>query len=230
MISARNLMSGPRVARVLDDVSLEVRAGECVGLTGGAGAGCRTLLQILAGLREAQSGAVHLRGESQPAGPCRLRESVAYATADLVVAHGLRVDEYLRFVTGIKMSRPRAVTLDAASRVGLDPASSVARLSGAERAALAIAAALVATPEIVLVDTAIEAIGGEHRGRALAWLEETRQRGAAIFIAGSDAIVQTASCSRILRLENGHLVATAHLAATTDGADARHAAAPEGRA
>ena len=208
MISARGVVSTYGHTRVLDAVSLDLQAGECVGLCGAAGSGKTTLLRVLAGFLKPQAGSIHLRGDEHPADPVHLRRRVSYVAADAMVASGLRVDEYLRFIADLRSSQSlvQAPTLSVLARdVGLDPAAAAAALPPRGRAALALAAGMVTHSGVVLVDEAVDALAPEQRDHAMAWLSAARARGAALLIATDDVELQNALCGRVLQLQNGRL-------------------------
>ena len=209
MISARRLTTVHGQTTVLDDVSLDVRAGECVWLCGDSGSGKTTLLRVLAGLDQPRSGSIHLRGNEHPADSIKLRRTVMYVAGNAIVGTGLRVDEYLRFMTAMRPVRgsfdPSKVA-DIARHAGLSPAAAVATLTSRERAAVAIATALATRADVLLIDEAIDAIAPEHRESVISWLAAERELGAAILIATNDAELQNALCGRVIRLQDGHLV------------------------
>jgi energy-coupling factor transporter ATP-binding protein EcfA2 len=62
---------------LLDDVTVQIAAAECVGLTGDPAAGA-ALLQIMSGVLKPDAGAVHLRGLAEPAGPRDLHSTTAF--------------------------------------------------------------------------------------------------------------------------------------------------------
>jgi ABC-type multidrug transport system ATPase subunit len=183
MISARRIVAGYGKNVVLRDLSLDVRAGECVALTGAADSGKTTLLRVLAGFIEPLSGTIHLQGDDRPTDAMRLRREVSYASDELPGSSGLRIDEYFRFVTamrGIRATREALVTNT--QRLGVDTAMPVDALRREHRAVVAIAAALLTTPSVLLVDEVIDAVAAEHRPDVLSWLADTRALGAAVVV------------------------------------------------
>jgi ABC-type multidrug transport system ATPase subunit len=214
MISARRLSVVARGVSLIDDVSLGIAAGECVGLVGPSGSGKTALLQALAGVVRPTGGSIHLQADEHPADVTLLRRRVGYAAADAKVGHGLRVDEYLRFVAQIKA--PRAATgrseyTAVALRAGLDPAAAVAWLAPEQHAALAIAAAVVAPVSVLLIDHSIDALAPADRARMTSWLGEIRDRGIALLVATNASDVQLAVCQRVLKLVSGRVAEERHL-------------------
>jgi ABC-type multidrug transport system ATPase subunit len=214
MISARGLTVVGLGSPVISDVSIRAGAGECVGLRGVSGSGKTTLLQALAGWVRPTAGSIHLDHDDRPADASLLRRRVGYAAIEAMVGHGLRVDEYLRFVAQVKASGrdvQAAAYTAVARRAGLDPSAAITRLTPAQHAALAIAAAVVSPVVAVLVDAAIDALALEERARVVSWLAEIRDRGTAILIASNDATVQNALCHRVVTLARGTVVEESHM-------------------
>jgi iron(III) transport system ATP-binding protein len=148
-------------ARVLDDVSLAVLAGEIVVLSGPSGAGKTTLLRVLAGLAAPAAGTVRLRGRAVSADRRTIiapeERNLAMVFQDLALWPHLTVQGNLAFALesrGIERDLRESRIHDALSHVGL--ADHLRRypgeLSGGERQRVAIARALVQEPQAVLFD------------------------------------------------------------------------------
>jgi ABC-2 type transport system ATP-binding protein len=210
MIRANRLVVVERGTRILQDVTLDVGAGECVALGGAPRSGKSTLLRVLSGWAEPQSGSIHLRREQRAADARRLRRAVAYAAPDTLAGDGLRVDEYLRFISYVRSARDARVpvTPELVRRVGLDPAAPVAALTRPARAALAVGAALIASADVVLIDSAIDDIAPDCRDGLIMWLDEARHRGAAVVLTTNERALHESICGRLWTLENGQLTDT----------------------
>jgi ABC-2 type transport system ATP-binding protein len=146
---------GARLA--VDRVSLEVRAGEVMGLLGPNGSGKTTILRILTGYLRPSRGAVTIAGLDPLAAPLAARERVGYVAEDVPLYDGMRVDEFLRFMARLKGLRrgdvATAVDLVCA-RLELDSVRRilVGKLSRGFRQRAAIAQALVNAPPILILD------------------------------------------------------------------------------
>jgi energy-coupling factor transport system ATP-binding protein len=158
---------------VLDGVDLEVSRGEIVALHGANGSGKTTLARIAAGLLEAQSGTVELRGHagylSQDPGRYLVKE-----TALEEVALAVNRDE----------QRARA----ALDRVGLAWAADrhPRDLSSGERERLALAAVAVAEPDLLVLDEPTRGLDPERKAALGEWLREYAATGKAVLIATHD--------------------------------------------
>jgi ABC-2 type transport system ATP-binding protein len=134
----------------LDDVSLEVPAGQLVGLLGPNGAGKSTLISLLLGLRRPDSGSVQLFG-GDPREPAS-RALVGCTPQETALPPTLKVREVLDFVAGhYRDPLPTAGLLD---DLGLSEQAGrqTGGLSGGQRRRLSIALALVGRPRLLVLD------------------------------------------------------------------------------
>jgi len=145
-------------AIALDDVTIDVRAGECLALVGESGAGKTTLLRCFNRLVEPDAGSVHVRGvDVRRVDPVQLRRGIGYVQQDGGLLPHWRVRRNVALVPWLGRD-PRAGRLaDAAlERAGLPAAVFAQRwpaeLSGGQRQRVAIARALAAEPDILLLD------------------------------------------------------------------------------
>jgi ABC-2 type transport system ATP-binding protein len=216
MISARQVAYADGSA-VLHDVALHVSARECLGLVSDA-VHATALLQVLAGWLEPRAGSIHVQDEPRAADSQQLRRAVAYAPVEAMAVAGLRVDEYLAFIARARHARmtSQAVTA-AASRAGLDPTAAASTLSRSGRAALAIAAVLVAPADAVLIDRGLDLVAPDHRATVISWLGEVRDRGAAMIVATDDADARAALCHRFVVLDRGRIAEASSGVVMQDG-------------
>ncbi|RUL91021.1 MULTISPECIES: ABC transporter ATP-binding protein [Micromonospora] len=145
----------------LDQVDLEVRAGELVGLLGPNGAGKSTLISLLVGLRKPTSGRVELNG-GDPRDPASRRQ-IGVTPQETGLPGTLRVGEVVDFVSAHYPDPvPRGDLLD---RFGL--ADLVRRqcggLSGGQKRRLAVALAFVGRPRLVVLDEPTTGLDVEAR-------------------------------------------------------------------
>ncbi len=156
----RELRSGERTLVVVDDIDLEVAAGECVSIRGPSGAGKSTLLALLAGLDRPTAGSVMidgrpLEGLSEDDLALLRREKIGFVFQSFQLLGNLTARENVQFpldLLGRRRSRQRAEALLAdvglAERVHHYPS----QLSGGEQQRVALARAFAAEPLILLGD------------------------------------------------------------------------------
>ncbi|MBA4023986.1 MAG: multidrug ABC transporter ATP-binding protein [Gordonia sp.] len=135
---------------VLHGVDIKVPAGSITGLLGPSGCGKTTLMRAIVGTQRIDSGTVTVL--DLPAGSARLRRSVGYVTQAPSVYTDLTVGQNVRYFADIYGNS--AGVRDALDAVGLTEfeARKTIDLSGGQRSRVSIACALVASPELLILD------------------------------------------------------------------------------
>jgi osmoprotectant transport system ATP-binding protein len=157
-LAAREVSKRYGPVTALDRVSLEVRRGECVALIGESGSGKTTLLRCFNRLSDPDEGVVMVDGEDVAVlDPVTLRRRVGYVPQEGGLLPHWRVRRNVALVPWLRGLPAALVLADRAlGLVGLEPASVGERwpreLSGGQRQRVAVARALAARPDIVLLD------------------------------------------------------------------------------
>ena len=205
LASARSLTKRYAGKPALDNVSLEIRAGEALGLLGPNGAGKSTLLNLLCGLRTPDSGTVELFGRS-PRDPLARRElgTTPQATS---LPPTLRVRETVDFVAA-HYAEP-VPTPDLLADFGLSEiaAKQCGGLSGGQQRRLMVALALVGNPRLVILDEPTTGLDVQARENLWERLGEYRRTGGTLLITSHYLEEIQALSGRVVVLNNGSVVA-----------------------
>lgn len=213
-LAARGIEFAYGALPVLRAVSVEMGAGEVVGLVGPNGSGKTTLLRCLAGLLRAE-GEIRYGARSLEALSQRQRaHRRAYVPQSVAVAFPYRV----RDVVGMGLaSRTRfygaphdSERIDnALSEVGFEPSSDQRfdRLSGGERQQVVVARALVQDATLLLLDEPTSALDLKHRAAIIGALRRRASAGAAVLASMHDLNLAAMACDRLLLLAAGEIVA-----------------------
>ncbi|MGB2714722.1 MAG: ATP-binding cassette domain-containing protein [Vicinamibacterales bacterium] len=193
----------------LDGIDLEVARGERVGLYGPTGAGRTTLLQILAAVHPPSSGVVEIAGIDAGRFPFDARAFTLYIGRDLVASNRLRAVEYLDFVRharGKDANRPARMSTPAAlRRAELRADVSIDRLAVGMRKRLALTAALVVAPPVLLLDEPFSSLDDDDRWFR-DWLTETRSMGITIIGSINSRVSGAVRYETVWRMEHGRIV------------------------
>jgi ABC-2 type transport system ATP-binding protein len=200
----RGAYTGER--RALDGITFQVNRGEIFGLIGADGAGKTTAMQILAGVMEATSGEARVLGA--PARASRARSG--YLTQRFSLYSDLSVLENLRFSAGLR--QVSAADFEERRRRYL-PMFDLARfedrlagrLSGGMKQKLALVCALVANPEVLLLDeptTGVDPVSRRDFWHALTGLAA---EGMTILVA-TPYLDEAERCGRVALMEAGRIV------------------------
>jgi putative ABC transport system ATP-binding protein len=207
--------SGPTTMRALDEVTLEVMAGELLAVMGPSGSGKSTLLAIAGGLDSPTSGTVWVEGTAlaglAPAALARLRrDRIGYVFQDFNLVSALTAVENValpRELAGVRPRAGRREALAALEEVGLAELADrfPDQLSGGQQQRVAIARALVGRRRLVLAD---EPTGALDSGTGQAVLEVLRRRvdaGAAGVLVTHEARY-AGWADRIVFLRDGRII------------------------
>jgi osmoprotectant transport system ATP-binding protein len=157
-LAAREVSKRYGAVPALDRVSLEVRRGECVALIGESGSGKTTLLRCFNRLTDPDQGVVMVDGEDvATVDPVALRRRVGYVPQEGGLLPHWRVRRNVALVPWLRgLADAPALADRALGLVGLEPGAVAERwpreLSGGQRQRVAVARALAAGPDIVLLD------------------------------------------------------------------------------
>ena len=141
----------------LADCTLEIPAGHVTGLVGPNGAGKTTLLSIAVGMLRPTTGSIEVCGGRPGAGADQLAK-VGFVAQDTPTYPGLTVDEHLRLGAHLNPGWDDAVARSRIDRLGLDPAQRAGKLSGGQRAQLALTLGLAKRPELLILDEPVASL------------------------------------------------------------------------
>jgi ABC-2 type transport system ATP-binding protein len=201
---------GAEHVRALDSMTLEIPRGAAFGLIGPNGAGKTTFIKLLLGIARPTSGEVRVLGKSPD--DVAARERIGYLPERLHLPSAWKPPAYLRSVAALKGLRdPPVDTLLA--RVGLRDAASrrIGGFSKGMRQRLGLAAALLGTPDLLVLDEPTDGIDPLGRIEVRDLLQQEQARGATLLL-NSHLLAETERvCDRIGILHQGRLVTSGTL-------------------
>lgn len=207
------------VRQVLNEVSLQLRAGQTLGVVGESGSGKSTLGRILLGLEQPDQGRVEFAGSDWLALGAeqkrRARQGIQVVFQDPLASFDprysvLRVLSEALALAGVPRSLQRAEAVALLERVQL-PASVLERrpleLSGGQRQRIAIARALAMKPRLLICDEPVSALDVSVQARILALLAELKAELnlACLFISHDLGVVEQVS-DHVLVMQAGRVV------------------------
>ena len=206
----------PNGVQALQDISLDIQAGEIFGIIGRSGAGKSTLLRLFNRLESADQGDITINGVAINGGghgqlrDLRRRVAMIFQHFNLMSTKTVaeNVELPLR-MAGIPAAERRRRVDDILRLVGLESLrdSWPSRLSGGQKQRTGIARALVTQPEILLCDEATSALDPENTLAVLSLLKEINQRlGLTIILITHEMDVIRTLCDKVAVLEKGQIV------------------------
>jgi len=157
VLEARGLGKRYRRLWALADCTLSIPAGQVVGLVGPNGAGKTTLLNLAAGLLAPTTGTIEVLGGPAPASPAQLAR-VGFLAQDSPVYAGLSVADHLALGAHLNPGWDAGLARSRIERLDLDPGQKAGKLSGGQRAQLALTLAIAKRPELLILDEPVASL------------------------------------------------------------------------
>jgi putative ABC transport system ATP-binding protein len=209
----RQLPSGDRLLNILQDIDLEIAAGDFIAVLGPSGSGKSTLLALMAGLDRPSQGEVLLRGRpiqnlSEDELALLRRKEIGFVFQSFHLLSNLTALENILLpmeVAGERQPRPRGLELLAA--VGLQDRGHhyPSQLSGGEQQRVAVARAFASRPPLLLADEPTGNLDSATGSQILQLLTELRAaQGTTLVLVTHDPVVAAAAGRRIF-LRDGRI-------------------------
>jgi ABC-2 type transport system ATP-binding protein len=211
VIAARGLTKCYGRRQALSDCTLSVPAGRVVGLVGPNGAGKSTLLQLACGILTPTSGSIEVFGE-RPASTTAQIARIGFVAQDTPTYAALSIADHLHLGARLNPRWDGELAERRIRQLGLDPSQRAGRLSGGQRAQLALTVAVAKRPDLLLLDEPVAALDPLARRAFLQGLME--------FVAESEATVVLSShlvsdlervCDHLIVLAESHVQAVGEI-------------------
>jgi len=141
----------------LSDCSLAIPPGRVVGLVGPNGAGKTTLLNLAVGMLTPTAGTIEVLGGHPASGAAQLGK-IGYVAQETPTYAGLSIADHLRFGARTNPGWDQRVADDRIAQLGLDPAQKAGKLSGGQRAQLALTLAIAKRPDLLILDEPVASL------------------------------------------------------------------------
>lgn len=196
----------------VNQISFEVARGEIVGFLGPNGAGKSTTMRILTGFLPATSGTVRISGCSVASQPEEVKRRIGYMPENNPLPEEMRVREYLRLrgqLKGLSGTALRNRIDEVAERCDLKRVLTklIGSLSKGFRQRVGIADAILASPDVVIMDE--PTIGLDPHQIVMIRDLLASLRGKLTLLISSHILPEIeATCDRVLIINGGHIVAS----------------------
>jgi ABC-2 type transport system ATP-binding protein len=206
MISVRELRVRRGGTEVLPGISLDVAGGVVTGLLGPSGSGKTTLMRAIVGVQVVESGEVEVLG--QPAGAADLRRRVGYVTQAPSVYADLEVRENLAYFARV-VGAPAGRLDQALATVALEAHAGqlVRTLSGGERSRASLATALLAQPDVLVLDEPTVGLDPVLRRDLWRTFHQLAEGGATVLVS-SHVMDEASRCDQLVLMRDGRIVFT----------------------
>ncbi|MEV6842859.1 sugar ABC transporter ATP-binding protein [Actinoplanes sp. NPDC051411] len=221
LLDVRNLSVPGSVP--VHDASLQVRAGEVVGIYGLMGAGRTELVECLMGMRKAAAGEVHVKGELEPDGTVQARMAAGLALVPedrqrdgLVQTMSVRDNIVLAIVS--RLTRGGLLSGGAEQRTAADKvkdlaikipglSATVTALSGGNQQKVVLARALLTEPVVLLLDEPTRGVDVGAKSQIAALMADLAAQGFGVLFISSELAEVIAMADRVLVMARGRITA-----------------------
>jgi D-xylose transport system ATP-binding protein len=213
--------------QAVDDVTVDLHAGEVVGLLGHNGAGKSTLIKMLSGAYAPDAGEIFVNGERvsirSPRDARRHNIETIYQTLALADNLDAAANLFLGRELTTKLGFVDEAAMEAETRriMGrLNPnfakfSAPVSALSGGQRQSVAIARAVYFNARILIMDEPTAALGPQETQMVAELIQQLKAEGIGIFLIDHDVHQVMALCDRAAVMKNGKLVGVVNTADVT---------------
>ena len=212
MIEVNHLTKRYGKHTAVDDISFTVEDGCIYGLLGPNGAGKSTTMNIITGYLSATEGTVKIEGHDIAEAPAQAKACIGYLPEQPPLYQDMTVTEYLLFVAELKAVRKKAERRTAVEKVcakaGLQgmEARLIRNLSKGYRQRVGIAAALLGSPKVIILDEPTVGLDPAQMIEIRSLIHDLGKSHTVILSSHILSEVQTV-CDRVLIIANGKLVA-----------------------
>jgi ABC-2 type transport system ATP-binding protein len=207
LLSVRDLRKSYGAVHAVDGVSFSVQAGTVFTLLGPNGAGKTTTLEILEGIRDADSGEIEMFGLRVRRVTTTMKNRMGVLLQEGGFEPYLKVREVLALFASF-FDRPRPVTAVLAEIALEDKAGAMVRhLSGGQKQRLALGAALINDPDLVFLDEPTTGLDPQARRNIWAIVERLKGEGKTIVLTTHYMEEAEALSDQVCIMDHGRVIA-----------------------
>ncbi len=209
-IMARQLGFAVGGRKILQNISLEIKPGEFVGILGGSGQGKSTMMNTLCGLRPATEGDIWLNGVALSKGESEAAR-IGYVPQDDIVHPELIVRDAILFAARLRLKLPPhelSMLVDRTiDRLGLAPHTTkrITQLSGGQRKRVSIATELLTRPDILFLDEPSSGLDPATEENLMSLLQSLTLTGLTV-VCTTHVLERAYLFNRILYIHGGRLI------------------------
>lgn len=215
-LSALHLAKSYKGKRVIEDVSLNVEAGQIVGLLGPNGAGKTTCFYMIVGLVPADAGRIDINDEDITHLPIhgRARKGIGYLPQEASIFRKLTVEENIMAILETRKSLSRQERKDKAESLLQEFHITHIRdslgmsLSGGERRRAEIARGLATDPDFILLDEPFAGVDPISVNDIKGIIRHLKGRGIGVLITDHNVRETLDICDTAYIVSNGHIIAS----------------------
>ena len=211
MLNIEHLTKTYGEKKAVDDLNLHIRPGEIYGFIGHNGAGKTTTLKSVAGILQFDAGEIYIGGDSVREKPLECKRKIAYIPDNPDLYEYMTGIKYLNFIADIfgvdaTLRRERIRRYADAFELTGDLAQPIAAYSHGMKQKLAVIAAWLHEPQLILMDEPFVGLDPKAAHLLKGMMREICDRGGAIFFSTHVLEVAEKLCDKVAIIKGGRLI------------------------
>ena len=208
VIKVENLVQDYGHGRGVFDISFSVEKGEVFGFLGPNGAGKSTTIRHIMGFSRPQSGSVQVFDMECIDSYYKILENVGYLPGEIALPDGLTGWEFLEMMCKLRKSKNNERLNYLLDKFSLDPSVETKRMSLGDKRKLAIIAAFLGDPDVLVLDEPTSGLDPVMQQAFIDFVKEEKARGKTVLLSSHIFSEVEATCDRIAIIKDGKIVST----------------------
>ncbi|HEY8436569.1 MAG TPA: ABC transporter ATP-binding protein [Haloplasmataceae bacterium] len=206
IIRVENLTKDYGFGRGVFNISMAIPKGEVYGFLGPNGAGKTTTIRHLMGFSKPDSGRTQIFGLDTFDHYDEILKRVGYIPGEIALPDGLTGYEFLHMMKQLRKIKGKDRIKELLDRFELDPSGDTKRMSFGNKRKLAIVAAFLHDPEVLILDEPTSGLDPVMQDRFIEFVKEEKRRGKTILLSSHIFSEVEAVCDRVSIIKNGQIV------------------------
>lgn len=192
-------------ALALDDVTLEVHAGEVYGFLGANGAGKSTTIRTILNFIQPTSGTATIAGLDSVKDSIEAKRHVGYLAGEVALYSKVSGKHFLAYMAALQPLKHQGYMRDLAERFDVPLKQPIETLSKGNRQKLGIVQAFMHEPDVLILDEPTSGLDPLMQEEFFKLIAEAKQRGAAVFLSSHNLSETQRMCDRVGIIKHGKL-------------------------
>ena len=205
VIEIKKLTKNYGEGRGIFDIDLTINKGEMVGFAGTNGSGKTTTIRHIMGFVQPTSGAAYVNGLESWKHSSEYIRNIGYVPGEIAFPDLATGTAFLKSQADFLGLKDMTYADELIQRLQLDPRASLKRMSKGMKQKTAVVAALMADPEIIILDEPTTGLDPLMRDSFLEIIKEEHQKGKTIFMSSHMFEELEATCDRVALISNGRI-------------------------
>lgn len=206
IISVQNLTKDYGLGRGVFNVNLAVQKGEVYGFLGPNGAGKSTTIRHLMGFSKPDSGRAEILGKDTFKNYYKLFENVGYLPGEVALPEGLTGYQFLKMMKDLRHIKNEKMMKSLIEKFELDPSGETKSMGTGQRRKLAIVAAFMHDPDILILDEPTSGLDPIMQEVFINFILNEKEKGKTILLSSHIFSEVDATCDKIAIIKDGKIV------------------------